>query len=174
MNTSTKKIFVSAVAAIALFFTTSLTAQAQEPAGDSRALRLGIGVSAGIPTTTGYSFAFGVDARLQKDFTDNISGILSVGYNNFSFKDSWGGGSYDFIPVKAGAKIFVAESLYVSGELGAGFATTSGGGTSFLYAPGVGYAWNSGLDLGVRYEGASQNGGTLGQVALRVAYGFRL
>ena len=167
----TTKLFAAAVAAVALFFTTNVQAQ---NSSDSKATRLGIGVSAGIPTSTGYSFAFGGDVRLQKDFADNISGLLSVGYNSFSLKSPLSG-NIDFIPVKAGAKIFFAESAYFSAELGAGFSTKSGGSTSFLYAPGVGYGWDSGLDLGLRYEGASfKGGGNLGQVALRVAYGFRL
>jgi len=169
MKKSTKLI-ASAVAAVALFFTTNANAQS----ADSKALRLGIGVNAGIPTTDGYSFVIGGDLRLQKDFSSNVSGLLSAGYNNWSVKDELGGGSYGMIPVKAGAKVFLAESVYLSGELGAGFGTKSGSKTAFLWAPGVGYGFDNGLDIGLRYEGAEFSGGSLGQVALRVAYGFRL
>lgn len=169
MKTSIK-IMASAVAAVALFFTTNVNAQS----ADSKALRLGVGVSAGIPTNDAYGFAIGGDLRLQKDFSSNVSGLLSAGYNNFSRKDSYGGGSYGMIPVKAGAKIFFAESAYFSGELGAGFGTESGSKTAFLWAPGIGYGFDSGLDLGLRYEGAEVSGGSLGQVALRIAYGFKL
>lgn len=168
MNRSTK-FLASAVAAVALFFTTNVNAQE-----DSKALRLGIGISAGIPTDDAYSFVLGGDLRLQKDFSSNISGLLSAGYNNWSVKDKFGGGSYGMVPVKAGAKIFFAESAYFSGELGAGFGTESGSKTAFLWAPGIGYGFDSGLDLGLRYEGAEVSGASLGQVALRVAYGFRL
>jgi hypothetical protein len=160
----------SAAAALALFFTTNVNAQS----GDSKALRLGIGLNAGIPTTDGYSFVVGGDLRLQKDFSSNISGLLSAGYNNFSLKDEIGGGSFGMIPVKAGAKIFFAESAYFSGELGAGFSTEDGGSTAFLWAPGIGYGFDNGLDLGLRYEGAEFKGGSIGQVALRIAYGFKL
>jgi hypothetical protein len=169
MKNSTKLI-VSAVAAVALFFTTNVNAQS----GDSKALRLGIGVNAGLPTNDAYSFVIGGDLRLQKDFSSNISGLLSAGYNSWSVKDELGGGSVGMIPVKAGAKIFFAESAYFSGELGAGFATKDNGSTAFLWAPGVGYGFDNGLDLGLRYEGAEYKGGSLGQVALRVAYGFKL
>lgn len=167
MKRSTKLI-ASAVAAVALFFSTNVNAQSD----DSKALRLGIGVDAGIPTTKGASFVIGGDLRLQKDFSSNISGMLSAGYNNWSLKN--GGGSFGMIPVKAGAKVFFAESAYFSGELGAGFGTESNSKTAFLWAPGVGYAFDNGLDLGLRYEGAERSGSSLGQVALRVAYGFRL
>ena len=164
------KLIASAAAAVALFFTTNVNAQS----ADSKALRLGVGVSAGIPTNDAYSFAIGGDLRLQKDFSTNISGLLSAGYNSFSLKDEFGGGSYGMIPVKAGAKVFFAESAYFSGELGAGFGTESGSKTAFLWAPGIGYGFDNGLDLGLRYEGAEFKGSSLGQVALRVAYGFKL
>jgi hypothetical protein len=169
MKNSTK-FFATAVAAVALFFTTNVNAQSD----DSKALRLGIGLNAGLPTTKAYGFVIGGDLRLQKDFSSNISGILSAGYNSWSRKDSYGGGSYGMIPVKAGAKVFFAESAYFSGELGAGFGTESGSKTAFLWAPGIGYGFDSGLDLGLRYEGAEVKGASLGQVALRIAYGFKL
>lgn len=170
MKTNTK-IIASAVAAVALFFTTNVNAQS----GDSKAWRLGVGLNVGIPTTKAYSVAVGGDLRLQKDFSTNISGILSAGYTNFTRKDSYGGGSFGMVPVKAGAKVFFAEHAYFSGELGAGFGTEEGSGTAFLWAPGIGYGFNNGLDLGLRYEGAEfKNNGSIGQVALRIAYGFKL
>jgi hypothetical protein len=162
------KILASAVAAVALFFTTTVNAQS----GDSKATRLGVGLNLGVPTTEGASFVVGGDLRLQKDFSSNISGLLSAGYNHWTLKDD--AGSFGMIPVKAGAKVFFAENAYFSGELGAGFSTEDGGGTSFLWAPGVGYGFDNGLDLGLRYEGAHKVGGSLGQVALRIAYGFKL
>jgi len=169
MKNSTKLI-ASAAAAVALFFTTNVNAQS----ADSKALRLGIGLNAGIPTEDPFGFVIGGDLRLQKDFSTNISGILSAGYNSWQAKDKFGGGSTGMIPVKAGAKIFFAESAYFSGELGAGFSTEDNGKTAFLWAPGIGYGFDNGLDLGLRYEGAQYSGGSLGQVALRVAYGFKL
>lgn len=169
MNRTTK-FLASAAAVVALFFTTSVSAQS----GDSKATRLGIGLNVGVPTTKGYSLAIGGDLRLQKDFSSNISGLLSAGYTNFSLKDSYGGGSFGMVPIKAGAKVFFAESAYVSGELGAGFGTKSGSSTAFLWAPGIGYGFDNGLDLGLRYEGAEFKGTSLGQVALRIAYGFKL
>ncbi len=170
MKKSTKLI-ASAAAAVALFFTMNANAQST----DSKALRLGIGVNAGVPTKADpYGFVLGGDVRLQKDFSSNVSGLLSAGYNSWMLKDEFGGGSNGMIPVKAGAKVFLAESVYLSGELGAGFGTKSGSKTAFLWAPGVGYGFDNGLDIGLRYEGAEYSGGSLGQVALRVAYGFRL
>lgn len=167
MNRTTK-FLASTAAVVALFFTTTANAQS----GDSKATRLGIGLNLGIPTSEGASFVAGGDLRLQKDFSSNISGLLSAGYNHWTLKND--AGSFGMIPVKAGAKVFFAESAYFSGELGAGFSTEDGGGTSFLWAPGVGYGFDNGLDLGLRYEGAQRNGSSIGQVALRIAYGFKL
>lgn len=169
MKNSIKKI-ASAAAAAALFLFTNANAQNMEPAGDSQETRLGIGLNLGLPTTDGYDFVIGGDLRLQKDFSGNVSGLLSAGYTAFTYD----GGSYGFIPVKAGVKIFPVTKFYFSGELGAGFPTKDGGKTAFVWAPGIGYGLNNGVDLGLRYEGFSADGGTLGQVALRIAYGFML
>lgn len=173
MKKNRSKLFATAAAAVALFLTTNVMAQS-EPRGDSKDTRLGLGLSIGIPTEDAYNIAIGGDLRLQKDFYSNVSGLLSLGYTNFSVKDELGGGSIGFIPLKAGVKIFPTERFYFSGELGAAFGTDDGQGTAFVYAPGIGLGFNNGLDLGLRYEGFSQNGGSIGQVALRIAYGFNL
>lgn len=172
MKRKTINLITTVAATVALFFTTSANAQSTA-AGDSKDTRLGIGLSLGVPTTDGFNFAIGGDLRLQKDFASNISGLLGVGYTNFSAKGE-DAGSIGYIPVKAGIKVFPMERFYVSGELGAAFGTDKGQGTAFVYAPGIGVGFNNGLDLGLRYEGFSQDGGNLGQVALRIAYGFNL
>ncbi|MDB5120358.1 MAG: hypothetical protein JWN56_1576 [Sphingobacteriales bacterium] len=166
-------VFASAVFAVAILLAGSKTfAQTKEVAGDSKAVRLGIGFSAGLPTNDAFNIALGGDLKLQKDFFSNISGTLSAGYTNFSVKND--GGSIGYIPVKAGIKIFPVERFYISGEVGAGFGTDKGQGTALVYAPGIGVGFNKGIDLGLRYEGFAQNGSNLGQVALRIAYGFKL
>ena len=173
MRRNTIKLFYTVAATVSLFFTMNANAQ-DEPAGDSRDTRLGLGLSVGIPTNDAYNIAIGGDLRLQKDFYSNISGLLSLGYTNFSIKDDLGGGSYGFIPLKVGVKIFPTERFYFSGELGAAFGTDKGQETAFVYAPGIGLGFNNGIDLGLRYEGLSVNNSNLGQVALRIAYGFNL
>ncbi len=170
---STTKSIAAGVAAAALFFTTAVKAQTEEPKGDSKDTRIGIGLNLGLPTTDGFNFAIGGDLRLQKDFSSNISGIASVGYTNFSAEGE-DAGSVGFIPLKAGIKVFPMERFYISGEVGAGFGTDDGQGTSFVWAPGIGLGFNNGLDLGLRYEEFRKDGFGLGQVALRIAYGFNL
>lgn len=178
MKKSTKLV-ASAVAAVAMFIgVNNASAQTSNQREDSNAWRLGVGVSAGLPTDNKYNIAVGGDVRLQKDFFSNISGTLSAGYTNFSIKDdakiSGQPNSLGYIPVKAGIKIFPVERFYISGEAGAAFGTDKGQKTALVYAPGIGLGFNNGLDLGVRYEGFAQNNSNLGQVALRLAYGFKL
>jgi hypothetical protein len=168
MNRTTKFI-ASAVAVVALFFTTNANAQ-----------KLGIGLNLGIPTNDGYNFALGADARLQFDVSKQVSIPVTAGYthfiggdlaNNVKVKD------YGYIPLKTGVKVFLDETgsgPYALAEAGVAFGVTENAGAHFVYAPAIGYAWSSGLDLGVKYEGVPVGGGTVGQVALRIAYGFKL
>ncbi|HEY1010514.1 MAG: hypothetical protein ACO1NS_11865 [Daejeonella sp.] len=187
----TKFLFASAAAAVAILIGSSNSnAQTNAPAsdGDSKATRLGIGLNAGIPTTDGYKFAFGGDLRLQKDFTSNVSGLLSVGYNTFSVDSEIYSAvtpageivdNLDYIPVKVGLKVFPVQRFYFSGEVGAAFPMRDGAKTAFVYAPGIGVGTNLGIDVGLRYEGMTGSANLLslknpGQVALRLAYGFSL
>lgn len=168
MNRTTK-FLASAAAVVALFFTTNANAQ-----------KLGVGLNLGIPTNDGYSFAVGGDARLQFDVAKQISIPVTAGYTHFIGKDLTNnvkGSDYGYIPLKAGIKVFLNDTgsgAYALGEAGAAFGVTSGAGTHFVYSPAIGYAWSSGLDLGVKYEGVPVSGTTVGQVALRIAYGFKL
>jgi hypothetical protein len=178
----TTKFFAGAVAAIALFFSTTANAQ--------NGHKFGIGVNVGVPTSDEYNFSLGADARLQIDVSKQLSIPVTVGYTNFFAKDytvgntTFEGQDYGFIPVKAGVKLFFDESgsgLYGLAEVGAAFGVTDGAKTGFLYSPAVGYSFSSGLDLGVKYEGISsgreENLGyskNTGHVALRIAYGFKI
>lgn len=162
--------FIAAVVAIIISYG---TAKAQSAGHDSKDTRLGIGLSLGIPTHDAFNFAVGGDLRLQKDFYSNVSGMLSLGYTNFSAKGE-NAGSVGYIPLKAGLKVFPMERFYISGEVGAGFGTDENQKTAFVWAPGIGLGFNNGLDLGLRYEEFRDQGVGIGQVALRIAYGFNL
>lgn len=97
----------------------------------------------------------------------------------FSLEDGYAEDNLGYIPVKAGIKVFPVQRFYISGELGAAFGTDNGSKTSFVYAPGIGVGTNTGIDIGLRYEGMTGDVSRLGlknpgQVALRIAYGFSL
>jgi hypothetical protein len=148
-------------------------------AQDSKPTTLSIAVNIGIPTASPslYSIAFGAD--LQADFavapTTKITG--SVGYENYSVKSKYsdlGIESSGIVPLLAGAKFFFGQDnkLYGHAQLGAGFSTEKGGGTSFAYAPSLGYYISPNFDGSVKYLAFSNNGATVGSIGIRLAYNF--
>lgn len=174
------------VSAIALFSTASLSAQQSgSDSGYDQGFRLGFGISPGYVLDDPYGFALGADARLQYDFSKRYSVTLTTGFTNFFAGDHNGVDvkDYGMIPVKAGFKAFFWEDqFYAMGEAGAAFAVTNDyDQTSAILAPTIGWA-NDFLDVSLRYEHYTDiptirnndlRHGT-GQIALRLAYGFRL
>ena len=153
------------ILAIAIVAFATIGAQAQ----DAKPTTLSIGVNAGIPTTTGLSFAYGAD--LQADFavaaTTKITG--SVGYENYKIKGI-DVNTY-FVPLLAGAKFNLgSDKLYGHAQVGYGFA--KGGSGAFGYAPSVGYYVSPNFDIAVKYLAFSRDKHTTGSVNLRLAYSF--
>ena len=144
--------------------------------------KFSIGVSPGIPVgdASNYSsFAIGGDLKYSLPVATNFDVSLSAGYCVFIGKSITVGGvsgtysNVKGIPVKVGGRYNFNGATGFFGEVGFGAAfIQDGGGTAFLYAPGVGYALDGGFEVGVRYEGWSKNG-TVSQIALRLAYSFR-
>ena len=155
----------------ALTFLFAHNTQAQTSTFD-QGFRLGIGLNGGIPTDNDkYDWSLGGDIRLQYDLTPKASLTLTTGFTNLFVDpdvDDLG-----FIPVKAGFKLFVLkDQLYLLGEVGGGFAVTNGyDKNTYIWAPGIGYA-NKNIDVSVRYEAYTDY--DTDQIALRVAYGFKL
>ncbi|WP_158825722.1 hypothetical protein [Mucilaginibacter lacusdianchii] len=178
-----KKQSIKAWAAFLAFTILLFTGKtySQTSGHDSRNVwRLGIGAEAAIPTGNMRDLshiAVGGTARLQYDIKGTTSLTLTSGYYNFFAREYVVRPDYAIIPVKVGAKVFFVPHAYIIGEIGAGLETKEyyGKNTKLILAPGVGYATNSGVDIGLRYENIS-GGSTpdFGMVALRIAYGFRL
>ncbi|MBE8727085.1 hypothetical protein [Flavobacterium hungaricum] len=172
-----KKLQFICLAAFAFLFSNTTFAQETAATNYDQGFRLGFGVNGGLPTDGDYDWALGGDVRLQYDLSKKTSLTLTTGFTNLfnGKKDDLGNDIKDlgFIPAKAGFKAFFWEDqFYVLGEVGAAFAVTNGyDKTSFLWAPGIGYA-NKYIDLSVRYE--DYHDFRTNQVALRVAYGFDL
>ncbi|RZJ29987.1 MAG: hypothetical protein EOO48_06130 [Flavobacterium sp.] len=143
--------------------------------------RLGFGLNAGVMTDSAYDFALGGDVRLQYDFNKRVSVTLTSGFTNLFVGDA--GKDLGFIPVKGGFKVFWWEDqFYVLAEAGAAIPVTNGYAdtvdTSLLLSPGIGWA-SKYIDLSLRYEHysafpTSDGDKGVGQVGLRIAYGFRL
>ena len=168
----------SIIALVALCFAGAVNAQDIKGDGYEQKFKLGVGANAGYVFDDAFGLALGADVRLQYDLSRRTSLTLTTGFTNF-FKDE-AGKDLGFIPLKAGFKGFIWEDrFYLLGEVGAGFAVTNGyDQTSLILAPGIGYATKH-IDFSLRYEyynnfpKANGNEG-LGQLALRLAYGFKL
>jgi len=144
--------------------------------------KFSIGVDPGIPVgsvSDVSSFAIGGDLKYSLPAATNFDVSLSAGYSVFIGKTIDFGGtsvkvsSLKAIPVKVGGRYNFNGTTGFFGEVGIGAAfIQDGGGTAFVYAPGIGYAAKGGFEVGVRYEGWSKNG-SIGQIGLRLAYSFQ-
>jgi hypothetical protein len=140
-------------------------------------------------------FTAGIGGSLKYEyyFKNNIYFTLSGGYEAFSVKSKVQNANipstYSYIPVKAGVKYYADKGFYLEGQIGEVAYAMHGGGHTFDYSPGLGYSFNSGFEIGLRYEGWQQKpqnhvvgqfGQTgpfkdiegFGQVALRLAERF--
>jgi len=165
--------------------TTTTTSTTNSVIGDTQnydqGFRLGFGLGAGYVFDTDYfdGLALSGDVRLQYDLSKRTSVTLTTGYNHFFVDDNLqdlGAKDIGMIPVKAGFKAFFWEdSWYAMGEAGAGFVTSKRNpyseNTTVILSPGIGYA-NKWIDVSARYEHYTEF--ETGQIALRIAYGFKL
>jgi hypothetical protein len=181
---TTEKIKFALVFAISILFANNSQAQDTQIAKNyDQGFRLGMGLNVGYAANDPYKLALGADARLQYDLSKRYSFTLTTGFTNL-FVSKVDGSDLGFIPVKAGFKAFVwNDQFYVMGEAGAALSVTNNyHKTSFLFAPSIGYA-SKYIDLSLRYEQYNDftrlnNNGTqgkgVGQVGVRLAYGFDL
>lgn len=185
--TKTKGLFAAAV----LVFS-ALTVNAQDVktidnspsaiAADNyeQGFRLGFGLNGGYMLDQPFDgLALGGDVRLQYDLSKRTSLTLTTGYDHFFIDNNLedlGFKDVGMIPVKAGFKAFFWEdSFYALGEVGGGFVVSKNrpfeDKNTVILAPGIGYA-NKYIDVSARYEHYTEF--ETGQVALRIAYGFKL
>jgi len=173
------------MAAITILFGTIANAQDKtsvlgDPKNYDQGWRLGFGLNVGYVLDDLYDGALGGDVRLQYDFSKRTSIALTTGFTNLFIGDDIK--DIGFIPVKGAFKMFWWEDRwYGLAEVGVGFPVTndySGNiDNTLILAPGIGYATKY-VDLSLRYEHytefPAQDSRGVGQIALRLAYGFRL
>lgn len=171
-----KKLFLL-TAIVGIFAFTNASAQKDAAMNGPK---LGIGAEFALPIGNfgdATKIGFGGSLLYQHPVAPNLNLTANAGYLSFKNKDIVGGGTFGVIPVKVGARYFVAENFYVNGELGAAFGTEKGSSTMFAYSPGVGVEFpvadKSSIDLGARYEGWSKNG-SLSFIGIRAAFNFGL
>ncbi|MBC8987608.1 outer membrane beta-barrel protein [Pedobacter sp. N36a] len=174
-----KKLFL--LTAIAGIFAFSNAQAQKDPAMNGP--KLGIGAEFAFPMGNFgdlYKMGYGGSLLYQHPVAPNLNLTANAGYLSFKAKDIFGGGTSGVIPVKVGARYFVAENFYLNGEIGAAFSTEDGGGTKFAYSPGAGLEFpvadKASIDLGVRYEGWSKGDGlvTPSFIGVRAAFNFGL
>jgi hypothetical protein len=145
----------------------------------SKNAKFSVGVDLGLPVgnaANGYSFGIGGSLKYEIPAATNLMVTLSGGYESLNvktdfFPNSGLPSSFGFIPLKAGLKYYINDGFFGEGQIGVAISTESGGGSAFAYAPGAGYTFDNGFEVGVRYEGWSKQG-VLSQIAARVAFRF--
>jgi hypothetical protein len=142
---------------------------------------LGVGVPFG-PISAISSMTLGASFKYEYPIADNLFVTVSAGYTNFIYKSDYKDQLRDlginksgegFVPIKAGIKYYIKGGFYGEGQGGVVFSTMKDGGRAIAYAPGIGFTFDEGVEIGARYEGWS-NYGTINQVVLRLAYRFKL
>ncbi|MEO6327705.1 MAG: outer membrane beta-barrel protein [Ginsengibacter sp.] len=153
---------------------------AQDKTVSSKPVSFSIGLDAGVPIgIAGDVYSFIIGGSLQGEYmaASDLGITLSAGYKSWSVKKDLqttvGSNNFSFIPVLAGIKYYFTPVVYGSGQLGVTFSTESGGGSSFTYAPGVGFKVSKNVDVLAKYTGLSpKGGGSLNEVGVRLAYNF--
>lgn len=192
---TTGKIKMLFVFAIAMMFANNVQAQETTTTATNydQGFRLGFGANAGYSTSDPYKLALGADVRGQYDLSKRYSLTLTTGYTNLfvskadGFPGQTEGKDLGIIPAKAGFKAFIwNDQFYVMGEAGAAFAVSNVDNTrdktSLLLSPSIGYATKY-IDISLNYthynhfDRLNSNGSLgrgVGQVGVRLAYGFKL
>jgi len=180
MKTITKIFAVAS--ALAIFATSNLSAQTSSTSMSSTsgmAFKVGVGAQAGIfPDKSEMDYGYGADLRLQYDLSPSVAITASGGYTKLKWKGS--PLNFEFIPLMGGVKAFVVDRMFLTGGAGTGLALKDGANMNFIYTGGLGYEWNNGLEVGVKYEGYVNNSSSdlyfmkTGQYALRLGYNFKL
>ena len=143
------------------------------------------GPELGIPTGqagTIYSIAAGGAFKIQMPVAESpFNFMIIAGYNSFVRKGTYTGvvlHDAAFVPVEAGGRLYFTKIAYVEGDLGGSFninAGYAGPKAAFVYSPVIGFSTpsknhNQSVDFGIKYEGRVEPGGTVGQLAVRVAF----
>jgi opacity protein-like surface antigen len=137
-------------------------------------------------TTRLYNTAAGISFKFEFPFhNSNANLVAGVAYASYSTQntplaDTMQNGH--FVPLFIGLKYYVYHSIYVEGDAGESFNINSGYmgyQTAFYYSAGAGYSLpishnTAAIDFSLRYESRPEDDININQVALRVAYKFKL
>ena len=173
----------------------STIAPASSSATSSNGIIFSVGVEGGIPTGDlhdYYNFSIGGSLEADIPVIPNFLFVtVNAGYTGINGKNNVYGSGDDatdiqFLPVKAGLKVFPVKYFYIQGEAGAGFALNKSElgfdkTAAFLYCPQIGIQLptigKNYFDAGVFYQGTTDfNSGIdnskIQYAGLRIAYAF--
>ncbi|PZR26860.1 MAG: hypothetical protein DI535_12720 [Citrobacter freundii] len=161
-----KKVFLVAAFTVAGFV--GLNAQ--------KDFKFGAGVNVGLPIGDASdisNFVAGVELQGELGFTDKVKGVATTGYSHFFGKDLGGGVKikYGVVPILVGARGYLSENFFLTGQVGYGFLTGDGDGGGFAYKPQVGYDAGT-FQLALSYNGLSKDGGTISHLGLSGIFKF--
>jgi hypothetical protein len=160
----------------------AFTATAQ----NQNASKLSVGLDLGVPTGQAnqiFDFVAGGSLKFETPVSNAFNFTLTAGYSSFAVKSEYSGEieNGQYIPLEVGGKYYFNKMFYFEGDVGVSINVNSnydGTRPAFIYAPALGVTLptqnGNAFDLGLRYEGRAESGGTVSQVALRVAYRFNL
>jgi hypothetical protein len=150
--------------------------------------QLSIGGEFGLPTGQAsqvYGAVVGASVKLElpvssSRFSFVITGGISDYLLNFNYTGIFNNATY--IPVEVGGKYYFSRLGYFEADFGLSSdvnSNYSSAKNAFIYAPIIGFSapgskHKGTVDIGLRYEGRVESGGTISQVALRAAYRFGL
>jgi len=169
-------------------------------AQDNSATKIGVGVDVGIPVGASsgiYEVTGGVTAKAEFPVATQFSITATTGFTGYVTKGGYSSGydsyygSYSngavacFVPLEAGARIYVAPKFYLEGDLGASFNVNSNSSeftnkqAALIYAPMAGMSIPFGgsrvsLDVSLRYESRLETGYDYSQIAARAVFNFNL
>lgn len=161
--------------AVAMMAITLTSVQAQEKTVAQNTTKFSFGVDGGIPVgiqSSAYNAILGASFEAEYPASAELGITGNVGFQAW-FMDKKlfpNGESYKIIPLLVGIRYYF-QQLYLSGQLGASFSTSSGGKTSFIYLPKLGYKSGK-FDINAGLQGMSHSSNTLLAIMLRIAYGL--
>jgi hypothetical protein len=150
-------------------------ANAQNTSSLSKAF--GAGLELGIPSMSIYTIGLGISGKFEFPVSNKVCVTVTAGYDAFFYKgnlytSSRTPSAAEFVPLKAGARYYFNQGVYVEGELGTAIETNYLKQDVFAFSIGPGFTIpindKRGVDISFRYESWSDH--QLRQTAIRFAY----
>lgn len=140
---------------------------------------ISFGGELGIPNASVYSVGIGISGKGEFPVSGKLAITATAAYSIFFYKSNLYTNSKTFpsarfVPLKAGVKYYLNESVYFEGELGTAIETNYLKQDLFAFSLGPGFIipikGKYGVDFGLRYEKWSNH--QVQQTAIRIAHRF--